>query len=39
MPNHLSPDTRQQIVKAVRRVKNKSLVARVFGVARKTVWE
>lgn len=37
MTTHLSPDTRQQIVKAVRRCNNKSLVARVFGVSRKTV--
>jgi len=35
---HLSPSTRQDIVKAVRRTNNKSLVARVFGVVRSTVW-
>jgi len=39
MVRHLSPSTRQQIVEAYRRVENKSLVAQVFGVCRKTVFE
>lgn len=38
MSRHLSPDTREQIVKAVRRTNNKSIVSRVFGVVRSTVW-
>lgn len=39
MVRHLSPSTRKDIVEATRRIKNKSLVAQVFGVCRKTVWE
>ncbi len=38
MSKHLSPSTRQDIVNAVRRGNNKSLVAKVFGVVRSTVW-
>jgi transposase InsO family protein len=37
MVKHTPPETRKQMVCAVRRTKNKSLVAWVFGVARKTV--
>jgi hypothetical protein len=39
MVKHLSPDTRKHLVEAVRRGNNKSLVARVFGVCRRTVGE
>lgn len=39
MTKHLSPNTRQIMVEAVRRGNNKSLVAKVFGVVRRTVWE
>ena len=37
MSRHLSPDTRHNIVDGVRRINNKRLIARVFGVSRKTV--
>jgi transposase InsO family protein len=37
MRKHLSPSTRKCLVEAVRRTENKSLVAMVFGVCRKTV--
>lgn len=37
MRKHLAPSTRKDIVEAVRRMKNKSLIAKVFGVCRKTV--
>lgn len=39
MRKHLAPSTRKDIVEAVRRMKNKSLIAKVFGVCRKTVHE
>lgn len=38
MVRHLSPSTRKFLVDSVRRGNNKSLVAQVFGVCRKTVW-